>query len=55
MSPEDCGGVWGYLDLLELLKDPEQDVEGRLDWYGPFDPVAFDVAPVDRSLRARFD
>lgn len=26
--PEDCGGIWGYTDLLEVLKnpsDPEYD------------------------------
>ena len=33
--PEDCGGVWGYADLLELNKKKRKSAEDkeRLDWY----------------------
>lgn len=23
--PEDCGGAWGYMDMLEVLKQPEHE------------------------------
>ena len=34
--PEDCGGVWGYADLLELNKKKRKsaDDKERLEWYG---------------------
>ena len=51
--PEDCGGVWGYADLLEILADPNHpEREDRLDWLGDeFDPEAFDLEEVNRTLR----
>lgn len=57
---EDCGGVWGYADLLETLADPEHPGHAeRLEWLGldsaaDFDPAAFDVAEVDQALAATF-
>ncbi len=50
--PEDCGGVWGYESLLEVLRDPEHvDREDRLEWPGEdFDPEAFDRDAVNREL-----
>ena len=43
--PEDCGGVWGYGELLETLQDPNHpDHEEMLEWVdGDFDPEAFDL------------
>jgi len=54
--PEDCGGVWGYAELLEILADPDHpEREERMEWIGEdFDPEAFDVAEADRRLAARF-
>ena len=50
--PEDCGGIWGYEDLLERLGDPEDpEYEDLLDWVGAdFDPDAFDVDAVNQQL-----
>lgn len=50
--PEDCGGVWGYADLLETLADPKNpEREEMLDWLGgPIDPEAFDLKAVNRQL-----
>lgn len=53
--PEDCGGPFGYPELLALLADPEAEGHGALiDWLGePFDPEAFDLADVNRRLARR--
>lgn len=49
--PEDCGGVWGYLDFLEAIGDPShEDHQDLLQWIGGyFDPEALDV---DRTTQA---
>jgi len=50
--PEDCGGIPGYYNLLEALRDPNhQEHEELLDWVGgEFDPEAFSVDDVNRRL-----
>ena len=45
--PEDCGGIWGYENLLEILRDPNHEeyesmTEWLSGWYGKYDPEAFD-------------
>jgi Plasmid pRiA4b ORF-3-like protein len=33
--PEDCGGVWGYEHLREVLADPaDEEHEEMLQWLG---------------------
>lgn len=42
--PEDCGGIGGYEELLEILADPDHDdYESTLDWLGEphFHPEVF--------------
>ena len=48
---EDCGGLWGYVDILEALEDPDnEEHEELLGWVGEdFDPKHFDVAEVSFS------
>ncbi|MFH1115458.1 MAG: plasmid pRiA4b ORF-3 family protein, partial [Pseudomonadota bacterium] len=50
--PEDCGGAWGYEELLEALKDPShEDREEMLEWVDEdFDPDRFDVEAINRRL-----
>ncbi len=54
--PEDCGGLWGYTELLEILANPEhEEHEERLRWLGldaadHFDPAAFDASTVNEAL-----
>jgi Plasmid pRiA4b ORF-3-like protein len=50
--PEDCGGIPGYYNLLEALRDPNhpehQDLE---DWVGgEFNPETFALEEVNRRL-----
>ena len=55
--PEDCGGIWGYAELCEILSDPDHpEHEERLEWLGldsadEFDSVAFEATLVDHGLR----
>lgn len=51
--PEDCGGVWGYDELLETISDPNhEDYEEMMEWLGgKFDPEAFNMEQVNQSLR----
>ena len=46
--PEDCGGVWGYEELLEVLKNPDHaEYEEMVDWVGEdFDSEYFDEKEV---------
>ena len=53
--PEDCGGVWGYGELLELSKKKRKtaDEKERLKWYDidkSFDPEEFDIEFVQDEL-----
>jgi len=56
--PEDCGGIWGYGYLVEILADPaHEEHQERLEWLGlnsadEFDPAAFDLAKVNSALAA---
>jgi hypothetical protein len=56
--PEDCGGMWGYDYLVEILADPRhEEHKDRLEWLGldsadQFDPAAFDTVQVDSALSA---
>ncbi|MGH2615611.1 MAG: plasmid pRiA4b ORF-3 family protein [Thermomicrobiales bacterium] len=50
--PDDCGGIWGYVDLLEALADPDHpEHDDMMEWTGgPIDPEAFDLEEVNRRL-----
>ncbi len=50
--PEDCGGIWGYADMLEIIRTPAHDEHASMmEWLGgPFDPEAFDLVGVNRRL-----
>ena len=53
--PEDCGGVYGYEELLMVMSDPSHaEYEEMRDWVGEFfDPEHFDVAKINRLLATR--
>ena len=50
--PEDCGGAYGYIDLLDAITDPKHEQHRELrDWIGGrFDAEAFDVKAVNAKL-----
>ena len=50
--PEDCGGVPGYENLLEIINDPSHaEHEEMLDWLGgEFDPEYFSLSETNSIL-----
>ena len=50
--PEDCGGVPGFYDLLDALRDPTDEQHKELrDWVGgDYDPETFSIEAVNRIL-----
>lgn len=56
--PEDCSGVQGYYDTLEILSNPQHDEYSHTKTWiesmtgGPFDPDAFDLEAVNAALNA---
>ena len=50
--PEDCGGIWGYHELLEVIEDTNHpEHEEMLEWLGEgFDPEAFDIQEINELL-----
>lgn len=57
--PDDCGGIWGYEELIEVLSDPAHPEHAeRLEWLGladasQFTPDAFDLEAVNYRLATR--
>ena len=51
--PEDVGGVWGYADFLETIKDVNHsEHEDMLEWVGgEFDPEEFDMKFINERLK----
>lgn len=50
--PEDCGGVWGYEELVEALKKPRSKRAKEIkEWLGyDFDPTDFDFEGVSAMV-----
>lgn len=54
--PEGCGGIFGYYELLSLLKDPSHPAYAEMQkLYGVIEPKAFDLAAINKRLQALFD
>ncbi|MDO9547916.1 MAG: plasmid pRiA4b ORF-3 family protein [Candidatus Marinimicrobia bacterium] len=51
--PEDCGGVWGYADMLEILDNPQhKQYEDVIEWSGgEFDPDYFNLDEISEMLK----
>ena len=53
--PEDCGGIYGFRHLLEVMKKQRsREYHETVKWLGkPFDIGEFDVGKVNRHLQNR--
>ncbi len=53
--PEDVGGVWGYMDFIEAMRNPDHPQHDEFaEWFeDEFDPEAFDIDEVNRRLSRR--
>ena len=51
--PEDCGGIWGYYNMLEVLKQPgHEEYDDYIEWLGEeFDPSYFNKDEVNDLLK----
>jgi hypothetical protein len=51
--PEDCGGVWGYEDMLEVLRNPKHpEYKEITEWIGEdFDPDYFNLEEINALLK----
>jgi hypothetical protein len=48
---EDSGGIWGYENMLDILKNPEhEEYEEISDWAGDHDPEYFNLEEINRLL-----
>ena len=48
--PEDCGGIGGYYDLLEIMDNPKhEEYKDMIEWLGgeKFNPEDFDIAEIE--------
>ena len=52
--PEDCGGIWGYENLIAIIQDPKHpEHQDMLEWLGDeFDPEHFDLDEINKALQA---
>ena len=57
--PDDCGGVWGYANVIRVVGDPSDPEHDRMmTWLGlgnpaEFDPDAFDAEMINLVLHRR--
>lgn len=51
--PEDCGGPWGYMDLIDVLDNPnDPEYEEMIEWIGEdFAPELFDIEKINKRLK----
>lgn len=53
--PDDCGGIWGYEDLLKIISDKKHDEhQEMIDWLGgKFDPEYFNITAINKLLKKK--
>ena len=51
--PEDCGGIGGYYNMLEIIKNPDEpEYKDMIDWLGDeFDPEKIDLEAINKKLK----
>ena len=52
--PEDCGGIWGYDEVLQSIQNPDDKQYDQLrEWLGEgFDPKRFDLGEINKRLKS---
>jgi Plasmid pRiA4b ORF-3-like protein len=56
--PEDCGGIWGYENLKEVMKNPaHEEYEDLSEWLGveTFDATAFDLEKMQDGMISAYE
>ena len=55
--PEDCGGIFGYYQILEILEDPDHpEYDETLEWLDDlFDPDFVDLEEINSELYEEFN
>ena len=50
--PEDCGGPFGYAELLEIISNPDhEEYQDKMTWLGDeFCPALFSIEKVNQNL-----
>lgn len=49
--PEDCGGISGFYEMLEIRSDPTLEQYAEInDWLEGYDPEELDVLPIEAAL-----
>lgn len=53
--PEDCGGIWGYVDLLKIISDKKnKEYKETMTWLGgEFDPEYFNMTEINKLLKKK--
>jgi len=53
--PEDCGGIWGYPNLLKIIADPKhKDYKEMKAWLGKnFQPEYFNIPAINKLLKKK--
>lgn len=51
--PEDCGGIWGYMELEQIMKKKKGEIyEEKREWLGgDLKPEEFDMQQINDRLR----
>ena len=55
--PEDCGGVWGYQHLLDVISNPKDpEYKEMREWVGRrFNPKKFDIPKAQKAINNYLD
>jgi len=50
--PEDCGGVYRYREIIEILTDPShEEYKSVVEWFGTkFNSIAFKRLAIEKEL-----
>jgi hypothetical protein len=51
---EDCGGIWGYERLLEIIKDPNHEEYEDYEWASDLDPEYISMDEINEELENAF-